>query len=209
RNGFFVECGALDGEHLSNTLAFERKYGWNGLLVEATPQVYKNLLKKERKAWSIDACLSLKQYPITVMFDTGHYGNDRIKSGNSMKKGYAEVQCLPLYSILAALNTSTVDYFSLDIEGDELEVLKSIPWDKVNIKTISIEFNHFPNGKEVFTQYLESQGYDLYCVHRIDLIFHRRDVIPKIPAPRQDKNLDYSEKGGYLTNGGYKQECFK
>ena len=50
------------------------------------------------------------------------------------KTGYAEVQCLPLYSILLALNTTTVDYFSLDVEGAELGVLKTIPWDKVNIK---------------------------------------------------------------------------
>jgi len=29
KNGFFVECGALDGELRSNTLVLERKLGWN------------------------------------------------------------------------------------------------------------------------------------------------------------------------------------
>lgn len=45
-----------------------------------------------------------------------------------------QVQCFPLFSILSALNRTQVDYFSLDIEGDELAVLKTIPWDRVDIK---------------------------------------------------------------------------
>ena len=48
--------------------------------------------------------------------------------------GSVKVQCLPLYSILSALNRTTVDYFSLDIEGDELAVLKTIPWNHVHIQ---------------------------------------------------------------------------
>ncbi len=32
----------------------------------------------------------------------------------------ATTQCLPLYTILLALNVSTVDYFSLDVEGEGL-----------------------------------------------------------------------------------------
>lgn len=36
--------------------------------------------------------------------------------------------------MLAALNRTTVDYFSLDIEGDELSILKTIPWDSVDIR---------------------------------------------------------------------------
>jgi hypothetical protein len=44
------------------------------------------------------------------------------------------VECFPLYSILLALNQTVVDYFSLDIEGIELRVLKAIPFDLLTIK---------------------------------------------------------------------------
>ena len=37
-------------------------------------------------------------------------------------------------SLLLALGKPTVNYLSLDIEGAELQVLKSIPWDLVNIE---------------------------------------------------------------------------
>ena len=45
-----------------------------------------------------------------------------------------KIQCFPFYSILLAVNRTTVDYFSLDIEGDELAVLKTIPMHKINIR---------------------------------------------------------------------------
>jgi hypothetical protein len=45
-----------------------------------------------------------------------------------------DIQCFPLYSILLAVGRVQVDFFSLDVEGHELLVLKTIPFDKVNIK---------------------------------------------------------------------------
>lgn len=47
------------------------------------------------------------------------------------------VQCFPLYTFLAALNVTKVDYFSLDVEGSEYYVLKNIPWEKVDISVSS------------------------------------------------------------------------
>lgn len=44
------------------------------------------------------------------------------------------VQCFPLYTYLMALNVTIIDYFSLDVEGSELNVLKTIPFDKIDIK---------------------------------------------------------------------------
>jgi hypothetical protein len=48
------------------------------------------------------------------------------------------VQCFPFFSILSALDQTQIDYFSLDIEGDEFTVLKTIPWDRVDIKVKNV-----------------------------------------------------------------------
>ena len=54
-------------------------------------------------------------------------------------KGLVKVQCFPLYSYLLALNITTVDYFSLDVEGAEYKVLLTIPWEKVDIR-VSVDY---------------------------------------------------------------------
>jgi len=36
-HGFFIEIGSYDGESLSNTLFFEMRRNWTGLLIEANP----------------------------------------------------------------------------------------------------------------------------------------------------------------------------
>ena len=47
--------------------------------------------------------------------------------------------CYPLYSVLNALRNPTVDYLSLDLgpRREEFQVLKSIPWNSVEITLIS------------------------------------------------------------------------
>ena len=50
-----------------------------------------------------------------------------------------QAECLPLYSILAALNTHHVDSFSLDVDGAELQVLKTVHFDDITIDVISVE----------------------------------------------------------------------
>ena len=45
-----------------------------------------------------------------------------------------EVPCFPIHTILLALNVTHVDYFSLDVEGFELQVIRTIPWNLVRYK---------------------------------------------------------------------------
>ncbi len=60
-----------------------------------------------------------------------------------LKKRVAERICLPLlYFVWCSVHVSffvRVDLFSLDIEGAEYDVLKTVPWDKVNIDALLIE----------------------------------------------------------------------
>ena len=57
-SGFFIEAGASGGEVLSNTLYFEKKFNWTGLLVEPNPYWWKELKSKNRNAWILPHCLS-------------------------------------------------------------------------------------------------------------------------------------------------------
>ena len=46
KNGFFIEAGAYDGEVFSNTLFYELKQNWTGLLIEPNPDAFEELNKK-------------------------------------------------------------------------------------------------------------------------------------------------------------------
>ncbi len=145
QNGFFIEAGSVDAETLSDTLYYELKYNWTGLLVEAVPAIYHKGLKKHRKAYGIQTCLSVTKSPKLEEFDvhsvwTTDDGEDAKSMGgivNDGRDGTLQIQCIPLYSILLALGNPTVNWISLDIEGAEYAVLKTIPWDKVDIQACS------------------------------------------------------------------------
>lgn len=44
-----------------------------------------------------------------------------------------EVNCYPLYSYLLAVGRTDIDFLVININGHELKVLQSLPWDKVYI----------------------------------------------------------------------------
>jgi len=162
RNGFYVECGGLDGETRSNSLFFERERGWQGLLIEADPLNYAKLEAKHRKAYTSNTCLATSTEPSIVTFsqnaNVGHI-SDLAAHDQAGSKGEVKVQSFPLHYYLAALKQRTVDYFSLDVEGAEFKVLQTIPWDEVDIKTLSVEFVHNKEGKETIKEYMLSKGY--------------------------------------------------
>ena len=47
----------------------------------------------------------------------GHIVDDNVSQNKIEKQALLNVTCLPLYSILLALDNPTIDYFSLDVEG--------------------------------------------------------------------------------------------
>ena len=68
----------------------------------------------------------------------GH-GNDeqKEKSVERIKRDgikLIDVQCFPFYSILLAVGRTRVDYFSLDVEGAESQILFNVPWHLVDVK---------------------------------------------------------------------------
>ena len=123
-NGFFIEAGAAEGEIDSHTLLLESKYNWTGLLIE--PFV-NGLLFKKRKSKIVLTCLALEPNPHYVELDSSTATLENgleamaglVKEKTSTSMSY---QCIPLYSMLAAIGNPTVNWFILDIEGAEFQV---------------------------------------------------------------------------------------
>ena len=69
KQGFFIEAGAADGEIISNTLYFEMRYGWTGLLIEPNPDLLEKLFWRNRKAWIFPHCLSTTEYVEVATLD--------------------------------------------------------------------------------------------------------------------------------------------
>ena len=70
-----------------------------------------------------------------------------------------------------------IDYLNVDVEGLDLEVLKSNDWTKYRPIVISVEDIEFdiesPNQSEIYT-YLKDQGYRLKSFAHITLIFENQ-----------------------------------
>nr|CAH0102185.1 unnamed protein product [Daphnia galeata] len=187
-NGFFIECGALDGEFLSNTLYMERSLNWTGILIEADQKAYSQLAGRNRKAYSLPICLSTKPYPVEVVFNASDWSGSFIVDEDSSKLQISEdnsnnantgqsiykVQCFPLYSILVAVGRTEIDFLGLDVEGSEYKILKTIPWHKVDFKTLSVEWNHVPEGEAAMTRLMEDNKFVKFG--HIDMAYSREVV---------------------------------
>ena len=79
--------------------------------------------------------------------------------GNNFQYFYAP--CFSLHTILKAMNVNKVDFFSLDLEGGENDVLLSLDFNKISITTLLIEHGNDPLRKPLIKKTMDSQKYTL------------------------------------------------
>ncbi|XP_044754470.1 protein Star [Coccinella septempunctata] len=166
-NGYFVEAGAYNDGKTSKTEWLEKKLLWKGLLIQPDPRHFFNLRRHNRlRSQAAHACLSPMPYPKEV---TLHHDHDGVRINTALSNNLigepewfnTRVKCFPLYSLLLAVNTTTVDYFSLESPGTELQILETIPFDQVNIKIISVHLEMDQMKMKVIKQFLKMKNYSL------------------------------------------------
>jgi FkbM family methyltransferase len=153
KNGFFIECGANDGINQSTTWYFEKKLKWKGLLIEPTKEIYKDLKKnRSEKNFFFNTALRSFKYKskkLTLYFNK----NDFLTTRSTLDKEKREeiiVNCDNLTNILDKINAPKfIDFFVLDVEGDEKEVLNGINFEKYKFKFFLIETGEFDEVKKI------------------------------------------------------------
>lgn len=185
RNGFFVDVGAHDGINYSNTYFYEKELDWKGICIEPYPKIF-NKLKENRKCICIEAAIcnetSEKDFMeitgysemISGLLETYHPRhitriNNEVRDTNG-KTNIIKVKTRRLRDIFDENNVKDVHYLSIDTEGAEMEVLKSIDFEKVNIHIIDIENNYEDTFIEI-KSFLESKGFKNIITISFDEIF--------------------------------------
>jgi FkbM family methyltransferase len=160
-NGFYIEVGGADGFTQSNTWHLEKYKGWKGILVEPNSDAY-YLCKDIRKNSIVyNYALVSKEFSdssITMIHRNVYSGDPGLmtapqdsplrkdetwmspKTDNDTTKEFT-IPARTLDSILEENNIVRVDFFSLDVEGYELEVLKGFNLSKYEPKVLLVEWH--------------------------------------------------------------------
>lgn len=176
RGGFYVDVGAHDGRTFNNTLFFEQNRDWTGINIEPIPSVYQKLTANRPKSININVAVDSmdgsKEFllsdgytemlsGIKDYYDQRHF--NRLQRENDMFHSKTEtvaVKTQRLATIFKEHRISRVNYLSVDVEGAEFEVIKSIDFDHVFIDVIAFE-NNYEDKSRPIVDYLRGKGYSV------------------------------------------------
>lgn len=156
QNGYFVEFGACDGLHLSNTNVLEKMFGWRGILAEPA-RAWHARLKTNRSA-AIDFRCVFSESGKTIDFNEAEQPGESSVSSAKNKPGETyPVTTVSLMDLLQEHRAPReIDFISIDTEGTEFEVLDAFDFDKYKFGFISVE-QHRQDSP--VTRLLERVGY--------------------------------------------------
>lgn len=154
KNGYFIECGANDGVNQSNTWYYEKKLNWRGILIEPVEKVFIEL-KKNRggKNFFFNNILTSfknKKKFIEMLYDEKDSLVTKSAYKIDKKISYIKAKSKTLDQILDKVNApKKIDFFSLDVEGDEINVLKGVNFKKYCFEYILIETRQLNEIKKI------------------------------------------------------------
>ena len=187
RNGTFVEIGGYDGWEGSNCVFFEKVLGWTGVVVEASPGLVRRI-GETRSARVVHAAVSDRDGTAEFLeVTTGltqmgglmeHYPAEqlrRLRRGEGHAETVVTVPATRLDTLLHAHGMERIDYCSIDVEGAERAVLRSLDFAEFDITALSIENNR--PGHEPYQDIMDPAGYRQVAVLGVDEIWVRRSAL--------------------------------
>ncbi|MCP9917499.1 FkbM family methyltransferase [Cyanobium sp. ATX 6F1] len=190
---FYIELGAIDGIRYSNTKTLEDEHGWSGILIEPIPSAFEKLKLNRPGNMLVNSIVGSEEGEVKFRF----FNNPDLQCVSAVKstqkesheKQWMNLQTaendwladqiendlqeiiLPTQSLGGIVRRSRIPSFgllSLDVEGHELEVLKSYDWE-IPVSYILVEGSR-ENDADVF-DYITEKGGVFECHFHINMLF--------------------------------------
>ena len=180
----YLDIGCNHPYRLNNTAILREKFEVRkGVLVEPNPDVV-NLIRRKRKK---DICLNIGVgsrggvLPYYMMNENTLNTFDKNEVDRIVQKGFHIEQCMSIKiceinGILQKyFSDGRLDFLSIDIEGNDFEVLRAIRYDKIRPAVICTETAEYMGGKNSkffeLVDFYKKINYVLIADTRINSIF--------------------------------------
>lgn len=160
KGGTFLDFGAYDGLYFSNSWLLETHFNWHGVLIDPIPRHFEEM-RRNRKCISIHAAVTAnkKEFIKVLELPASNLSKPVIK-----RRFTDKVHKVPAFTRTEIIDryfpSKSIDFLSIDVEGEDLEILASVDFSKYQINAICVEHNYRTDSQESL-KYLEVSGYTL------------------------------------------------
>jgi FkbM family methyltransferase len=187
-SGFYVDVGAHHATRFSNTYALYRK-GWRGLNIDATPGSMESFRRLRPEDINVEAAVSDRREPLVFsLFKEGALNTfdpalaRSYVEGGWEPRGSVEIVPQTLASLLERhlAPGQQIDLLSVDVEGEDLAVLRSNDWSRYCPRIVIVEALDTPLAsldRHCVVAFLKDQGYVPVARLVNSIIFNRADRV--------------------------------
>lgn len=181
--GFFVDVGAHHPVRFSNTWLFYKR-GWRGINIDPTPGSMRSFNLLRRRDTNLEVGISTQPQNLTFYcFNEPALNtfNPDLAQERNTGKPYKIINKInvPVDSLRNILDQylpegQNIDFLTIDVEGLDLEVLKSNDWEKYRPRFILVEddsFNVKSLDQSLIYEYLSEKDYNLIAILKRTIIF--------------------------------------
>ncbi len=160
KEGIFIEFGAYDGLIYSNTQFLEKHYAWTGVLIDPIPSHFESM-KSNRNCSCIHGAITAGGVESILIEELPASDLSKRVDKRELFKRIHRVKSFTLNQVIDSyLPSLEIDFLSIDIEGNELEILKSIDLYRYKINAICVEHNFGEDSREILN-YMTERNYRL------------------------------------------------
>lgn len=187
KTGFYVDVGAYMPKTFSNTYCFYKR-GWRGINIDATPGSMRIFNRVRRRDINLEVAVSDRETELTFYWWGTRSPLNTLCLEAAPKWDWpldqppckVRVQSLRLETILDRYLPAgqPITFISVDVEGHDLEVLRSNDWSRYRPEFVVVEKHEDVIQKILesdVAMFLDKVGYSLYSWAKPTLIYKADD----------------------------------
>jgi FkbM family methyltransferase len=185
QHGFYVEVGCHHPFRFSNTYLFYRM-GWSGICIDPLPGTAALFKKWRSRDICIESGISSRRSTLNYfMFNEPALNtfDESVAKSRDGLLGYRIIECRKIETIplgdaiernIARHGSTQIDFFSIDVEGLDLQVLQSNNWEKfrpaiIIAECLDLSFKNL--GQDPVVEFLSGKGYEIYAKTGESVVF--------------------------------------